>query len=105
MQPDQNQDLYDYYKKKDLVIDGHHFDQAVQFGETLFWNGEQQITAVRGSTITTNGDTTFIKQNNSSALSIYNVTGYYQYPKEARASENLGLAMGYTIKGGATRRY
>ncbi len=94
----------DYYKKKDLVIDGHHFDQAVQFGETLFWNGEQQITAVRGSTITTNGDTTFIKQNNSSAPPQYilNATGYDINSKEARASETPWVwQWGYTIKGGA----
>ncbi|MFN8114826.1 MAG: TonB-dependent receptor [Bacteroidia bacterium] len=94
----------DYYKKKDLIIDGHHFDQAVQFGETLYWNGEQQITAVRGATVTTNGDTTFIKQNAGSAPPQYilNATGYDIDSKEARASATPWVwQWGYTIKGGA----
>ncbi|MBC7695590.1 MAG: TonB-dependent receptor plug domain-containing protein [Burkholderiales bacterium] len=92
----------DYYKKKDLVINGQKFDQAIQFGETFYYNGSDQITAVRGATVTSNGDTTFIKNPGLTKVSILNATGYDIDSKEARAS-NTGWVwqLGYTVKGGA----
>lgn len=93
----------DYYRKKDLVIDGHTFQQAIQYGETLYWNGDQQVLAQRQSTITTNGDTTFIKNPGSTSKTpILNATGYDINSKEARdANTGWVYQIGYTIKGGA----
>ncbi len=93
----------DYYKKKDLVIDGKVFEQAIYNGETFYYNGTDQITSVRGATVTTNGDTTFIKQNGASpVVSILNAKGYTIDSKEARPSTTgWKWQFGYTLKGGA----
>ncbi|MES2567969.1 MAG: carboxypeptidase-like regulatory domain-containing protein [Bacteroidota bacterium] len=93
----------DYYRKKDLVIAGRTFEQAIQSGETFYFNGIDNITAVRGSTISVNGDTTFIKNSGASPKAfILNATAYDIDSKESRAS-NTGWVdqLGYTVKGGA----
>ncbi len=91
----------DYYKKKDLVIGSQTFEQAIQFGETFYYNGTDRVTAVRGSTVTTVGDTTYIN-NNGTYAKIANATGYDIESKEARAATTVWQwQFGYTLKGGA----
>lgn len=92
----------DYYKKKDLVIGGQVFEQALQFGEVFYYNGSSQITAVRGATVTSNGDTTFIINPGTPVQTITNALAYTIDSKEARPSTTgWKWQSGYTIKGGA----
>ena len=91
----------DYFKRKDLVIDGNIFEQAVGYGDAFYYNGTNHVTAYKGATITTNGDTTFIK-NGAVTQSILNATSYTNQSKEARfATTKQKWFLGYTIKGGA----
>ncbi len=93
----------DYYKKKDVFIDGQKYEQVVGFGETYFNNGTQTLVAVQNSTITTNGDTTFVKQfSNSTKQSILNAKSVDFDSDAAKISETgWKWQLGYTIKGGA----
>ena len=50
----------DYFRKRDLEIEGQLFPEAVGDGDVFYWNGSSSITALRGATISTNGDTTFV---------------------------------------------
>jgi outer membrane receptor protein involved in Fe transport len=87
----------DYYKKKDLVIDGEVFEQAVGTGDAFFYNGTSSLTALAGQTITTSGDTTFV-----GSRYIVNATRYTNQSAEARtATTDRKWFFGYTIKGGA----
>ncbi len=91
----------DYFKRKDLVIDGNTFEQAVGYGDVFYYNGTDHVTAFKGATVTTNGDTTFIK-NGSVTQSILNATGYTNQSEGARfATTKQKWFLGYTIKGGA----
>lgn len=93
----------DYYKKKDVVLSDAKFDQKLAYGETFLYNGTDQIVAVNGSTITTSGDTTFVKQyNNTAPIYILNADSYSFDSKEAKPAETRWQwQTGYTIKGGA----
>lgn len=91
----------DYFKRKDLVIDGKTFEQAVGFGDVFYYNGTDHVTAYKGATVTTNGDTTFIK-NGAITQSILNATGYTNQSKGASyATTKQKWFMGFTVKGGA----
>jgi hypothetical protein len=90
----------DYFKKKDLVIGGETFEQAVGWGDVFFYNGTDHITAVSGSTVTTNGDTTFVKTGATTKY-ILDATGYTNQSEGSRyATTDLKWFNGYTIKGG-----
>lgn len=92
----------DYYKNKDLIINGSHFDQAIRYGEIFYFNGTDNILAVRNATVTTNGDTTFVKNPGYGKYPILNATGYTTDSKEARYSNtDWKWQYGYTLKGGA----
>lgn len=92
----------DFYRKKDLVIDGNLYPQVVGYGYTLFYNGSDTLTAVRGSNIYTSGDTTFVKNSGQPIRTILNAAPYTIDSKEARTSQ-IGWIWqwGYTVKGGA----
>ncbi|MCX6296325.1 MAG: TonB-dependent receptor [Bacteroidetes bacterium] len=91
----------DYFKKKDLLIDGQTFAQSVGYGDVFYYNGTDNITASMNSTVTTNGDTTFVKTGSVTKY-ILNATGYTNQSKEARyATTDLKWFKGYTIKGGS----
>ncbi len=91
----------DYFKKKDLVIDGKTFAQAVGWGDAFYYNGSQNVTALFGSTVTTSGDTTFIKNPGKPKVSILNATKYTNESNEARYSTtDRKWFLGYTFKGG-----
>lgn len=98
----------DYFKKKDLVIDGQTFAQAVGYGDQFFYNGTDHLTAIYGtsstngtSTVRTNGDTTFVGTGTHQKY-ILNANKYTGDSKEARyATTRLKWFVGYTVKGGA----
>lgn len=92
----------DYFKKKDLVIDGGVYEQAVGFNDVFYYNGSTHITALNGAVVTTSGDTTFIDNPGPAAVQyITNATGYTNESKEARFSQTKRLWFtGYTVKGG-----
>ncbi|MEI7981923.1 MAG: TonB-dependent receptor plug domain-containing protein, partial [Bacteroidota bacterium] len=52
----------DYFKKKDLVLDGNTYTQAVGYGDTFYYNGSQNLTysALTGDQRYTSGDTVFV---------------------------------------------
>jgi outer membrane receptor protein involved in Fe transport len=93
----------DYFKKKDLVINGQTFEQAVGYGDVLYYNGTTSATALNGATVTTHGDTTFIDNPGAGPiLSVTNATAYTNQSKEARtATTKQKWFLGYTFKGGA----
>lgn len=98
----------DYYKKKDLVIDGETFAQAVGFGDEFYFNGTDHLTAIYGtsstngtSTVATSGDTTFIGTG-ANRKYILNAKKYTGESSEARyATTKRKWFLGYTVKGGA----
>lgn len=97
----------DYFKKKDLVIDGYTFNQAIGYGDEFYFNGDNHLTAVYGtssingtSTVSTHGDTTFIGTGANKKY-ILNAQKYTIDSKEARyATTKQKWYMGYTVKGG-----
>lgn len=92
----------DYFKKKDLVIDGETFEQAVGYGDVFYYNGSSNITALNGATVTTRGDTTFIQNPGKPVQSITNASAYTNNSSEARyATTPRKWFLGYTFKAGA----
>jgi hypothetical protein len=91
----------DYYKEKDLVIEGTTFNQVVGAGDFFFYNGDNYLTANSNTAITTNGDTTFVGTGANQKY-IVNATKYTNQSAEARFSTtDRKWFMGYTFKGGA----
>jgi iron complex outermembrane receptor protein len=91
----------DYFKNKDLVIDGNTFTQAVGYGDVFYYNGTNHITAASNSTVTVSQDTTFVT-NGTNTQSILNAKSYTNQSAEARAATtNIKWFLGYTVKGGA----
>ncbi|MBL7883608.1 MAG: carboxypeptidase-like regulatory domain-containing protein, partial [Bacteroidia bacterium] len=91
----------DYYKKKDLVINGNTFEQAVGTGDALYYNGIYHITANAGTAVSVNGDTTFVGTGVNTRY-IVNATKYTNQSAEARYSTTKQKwFLGYTVKGGA----
>lgn len=90
----------DYFKRKDLVIDGRIYEQVVGWGDTLFYNGTDTLLSFRGNKITVSGDTTFVKKGNKT-YSILNADYYTNSSPEARHTiTDWKWLPGYTIKGG-----
>jgi hypothetical protein len=94
----------DYFKNKTLVLGGQEFSQAIGYGDVAYYNGTEIFVASAGSTVTTNGDTTFI--NNAGTVNdgyILNSNSTYSIDsKEAEYTQTKWKWLpGYTIKGGA----
>lgn len=92
----------DFYKKKDVVINGNVYSQAIGYGYTFYSNGNDTLTSVRGATISTNGDTTFVKNPGVPQKYIIGADAYDINSSQARtATTGWTWQIGYTIKGGA----
>ncbi|MES2762194.1 MAG: carboxypeptidase-like regulatory domain-containing protein [Bacteroidota bacterium] len=92
----------DYFKKRDLVINGNTFEQAVGFGDTFYYTDSKQVTASSNAVITTNGDTTFIKNSGKPRDYVINPTTYNNQSAQARAATTKQKWFtGYTFKMGA----
>jgi len=90
----------DYFKKKDLVINGNTFNQAVGFGDTFLYNGSQSITASRFDKQYSSHDTTWVVKSKDTSY-IVNSKAYTNNSSEARAAETKWKTFpGYTVKGG-----
>ena len=94
----------DYFKKKDLVIGGNTFTEAVGNGDTFYYNGSQNLTSTQVDHSYTSNDTVFvIKQTGSKKDTLYivNPKSYTNNSAEARATQTKWKVFpGYTIKGG-----
>jgi len=64
----------DYFKNRDFIVDGERYQNAIGYGDVLFYNGEDILVAAGTSngsiegipaTITQSGDTTFIFNPNN----------------------------------------
>ncbi|MFZ4520194.1 MAG: TonB-dependent receptor [Bacteroidales bacterium] len=94
----------DYFKKKDLVLDGNTFTEAVGYGDVFYYNGTDNLTYRSVDTKYTSNDTLFvIKQtgNQKDTLYIVNPTAYDNTSPEARATQTKWkIFPGFTVKGG-----
>ena len=91
----------DYYKKKDLVIDGNIFEQVVGNGDSFFYDGTNYLTASSTTAVSYSGDTTFVGTGVNQNY-ILNATQYTNQSAEARhATTKQKWFLGYTLKGGA----
>jgi len=92
----------DYFQKKDLIINGNTFSQVAGYGDVFYSNGTQGVTAIPYSTVTTNGDTTFVHNPGKPIVSIINANPYTNQSPEARVNTTARKwYIGYTLKGGA----
>lgn len=93
----------DFFRKRDLEIDGHFFSEAVGYGDVFYWNGTSSITALKGATVTTSGDTTFVDnvgtQPDGSIVGATSYTSDYTGASDARTAKKW--IPGYNMKAGA----
>jgi hypothetical protein len=94
----------DYYKKKDLIINGETFEQVVGNGDRFFYNGTDYLIAgLSGATsaVAYSGDTTFVGTG-ASRKYIVGATPYTNQSAEARyATTEIKKYLGATFKTGA----
>lgn len=107
----------DYFNRRDFIVDGERFPNAIGFSDVLFYNGQDVLvgaTAPNGATptITTSGDTTFVRnpQNNLNAYApggnnfIVGARQVNYNDSEAQVSEVPWKNIpGFTVKAGASR--
>ncbi len=94
----------DYYKPKDLVINGEVFNEIVGRTDVFYYNGTNGIVANNNATITRSGDTTYINNSDPSKQDgfIVNATAYSNLSSEARYAETKWKYIpGGTFKAGA----
>jgi len=96
----------DYFRKRDLVIDGNTFTEAVGHDDIFYYNGTQNLTYNFGDPVQpwTSHDTVFlVKQNGpvSDTLFIVNPMAYTVNSPEARPTQTSWKVFpGFTAKGG-----
>jgi len=97
----------DYFKKKDLVIDGTTYNMVISYWDTFYSDGSHSAiyTPSKGDKMLVSGDTTFIYnpvgggQFNTDTL--INAKTYTIDSQEARVAQTSWKVFpGYTIKGG-----
>lgn len=87
----------DYFRRKDLVIDGQTFSQAVGFGDVFYYNGTEHLTAYKGTNAIINANSTQVGNR-----TILNAKPYTNESAEARNSTTeKKWFLGYTFKAGA----
>jgi iron complex outermembrane receptor protein len=93
----------DYFRKKDVVVDGNTFTEVVGYGQIFYYNGTSSITydSTRNDKQYTSNDTLFVVRG-ADTLSMYNPTAYSINSSEAQFTETGWKVLpGFTIKGGA----
>ena len=94
----------DYFKKKDLVINGNTFTQAVGYGDVFYYNGSQNLTYNPTDQKYNSHDTVFVvKQKGTSkdTLFIVNPNAYDINSSQAKATQTKWkLFPGFTLKAG-----
>lgn len=95
----------DYFRRKDLIIDGDVYSQAVGAGETAYFNGSELAVAGLNATVTQSGDTLHIDNTDDSQLEDQSIVGadkeYTNESDEARyATTEWNWFPSYTAKAG-----
>ena len=93
----------DYFKRKDLIIDGNTYAQAVGDSDIFYYNGSQYLkySYTRGDETYTSNDTVYVKSGGKTNY-IVNSTAYNVNSAEARTAQtNWKTFPGFTIKVGA----
>lgn len=97
----------DYFKRKDVVVDGKVLAQMVGWGDTLFYNGKDTARALYGDRITRRNDTIIIRNRipNTNRYRFDTIVGAKEYnnnsPEARYTVTDVKWFMGYTIKTGA----
>ncbi|MEI7660874.1 MAG: TonB-dependent receptor [Bacteroidota bacterium] len=93
----------DYFKKKDVVVNGKTFTEAVGYGQTFFSNGKGGVAydMRRGDSTYISHDTTFVV-NGKNIWAIKDATAYTINSSESGYTQTDWKTLpGFTIKGGA----
>ncbi len=94
----------DYFRKKDVVIDGNIYNEAIGYGDIFYSNGTQNLTYYADSTNDshyTSHDTTFVIRNGADTSYITNATAYDINSKQSRYTHTKWKWLpGFTVKGG-----
>ena len=93
----------DYFKKKDVVVNGKTFTEAVGYGQTFFSNGKGGVAydIRRGDSTYISHDTTFVV-NGKNIWAIKDATAYTINSSESGYTQTDWKTLpGFTIKGGA----
>ncbi|MEI6456786.1 MAG: TonB-dependent receptor [bacterium] len=96
----------DYFKKKDIVLDGNTYTQAVGYGDVFYYNGAQNITysMLNGDQQYTKGDTVFVIKHYGSLTDTLSIIGSTPYDNNSSASQYTSTRWkyfpGFTVKGG-----
>lgn len=97
----------DYFRNKDLLIDGAKFTEAIGYGDIFYYNGSENLTYTLDdpSKPWQSNDTVFVTKQGSSGIDtlfIVNPTAYNIDSKEAMYTRTgWKLFPGFTLKGGA----
>jgi len=95
----------DYFKRKDITIDGQTFTQAVGYGDIFYYDGANYVTWTPLDGKYTSHDTIFVikyREESKDTLYTVNPTEYYMdSPEATTARTSWKLFPGYTVKGGA----
>lgn len=95
----------DYFKKKDLTLNGETYTQAVGYGDIFYYNGADHVTYSLGDSKYTSNDTVFVIKHYGSlkdTLYIVNPSEYnLDSPEATYTRTSWKLFPGFTIKGGA----
>ena len=97
----------DYFRKKDLVIDGIKYTEAVGYNDVFYSNGTQTLSYIYGSDVShySSNDTAFVVKSipgGTDTLYIVNPSAYTNNSSEALYTRTKWkLFPGFTIKGGA----
>jgi len=95
----------DYFRKKDLIIDGQTFTEAVGYGDVFYSNGTNNMTYNPGDQQYTSNDTVFVVKQYGSlkdTLYVVNPTDYTINSSQAKYTRTAWkIFPGFTIKGGA----
>ncbi len=91
----------DYFKNKDLVIDGQVYDQAVGNGEVFYYANGQSVTAKADATVERVGDSTYVTNKGQETVGLHQATAYTNESAEARHAQTEWVKKpGFTIKTG-----
>ncbi|MCX6277884.1 MAG: TonB-dependent receptor [Bacteroidetes bacterium] len=97
----------DYFKKKDIVVNGNTFTEEVGFGDTFYYDGNKSAiyTPSKSYTKYTSGDTLFVIKplggNKYDTTALINPQAYDINSSEARPTQTKWkIFPGFTVKGG-----
>ena len=96
----------DYFRKKDITLDGISYTEVAGFGDIFYYNGSQNLiySEMNGDTKYQSNDTVFVTKwvgSGRDTTYITNATGYTMDSPEARFTQTPWRTFpGFTVKGG-----